>query len=391
MDNLKKSLAERKKEAEDLQSSLAALYREYGEAQFEYASQRNERVAHISDTSLSAWEALRKSRLNDTDSILNIKTIRSRQNDLKALHKEVDKLTGEIKQNYEKTWNRFLLLFFETYQNTSLPAFDSITQAIGPITDSINKIQEKQQSIEQQKTDAHFLKKLLAAPQLLSLKTQAGHLQKKRNEEIIAAGTEVLTEDMIKEVRGESFPEELEQAYVAYEAIIAKQTELAQRKEMLNAEEESLAKTLAEYGVTDSSSKHITALTDKIRETDTHIEQAESQQGVLYSDVFYTADGKSTGEALTDVPDTLRPYLTSIADCRTKLEKNKRDIEYIENEIAYEAEERKIEALHNSIVRYKEGILQYEKLIQTAEENITQAEGSKQALTERNNELKAKD
>lgn len=389
MDNLKKSLVKRKKEAEELQSSLAARYRECGEAQFEYVLQHNESLSHVSTASFESWEALRKSRINDRDSILNIKAIRSRQNDLKALYKEVDKLTGETTKNYEKARSQFLLLFFETYQNTSLPSINTIIQSIEPLKASIKQLQEEQKTIEQQKNDAGFLKKLTFTPQLLSLKAKTTRLQKKIDEQVIAAADEALTEDCIKEVRGKSFPEELEQAYSAYQAGITKQNELTQRKEILNAEGESLTKELAQYGVTDSSAKHIAVLTDKIRETDAAIEQVESQQGMLYGNVFYTADGESTGTALSDVPDSLKPHLAAIAEHRTKLKEVEIDIAYIENEIAYEEEEHKIAALEATIERYRQSISQYEMLIEKAENNIAQAESTKEALTEQNKKLKA--
>ena len=81
--------------------------------------------------------------------------------------------------------------------------------------------------------------------------------------------------------------------------------------------------------------------------------------------------------------------MTSIAEYRVKLEKNAIDIEYIENEIAVAGEERKIEALQKAIVGYKDGITQYEKLIETAEQDIAQAEKIKLEFAKRNNELKA--
>lgn len=71
------------------------------------------------------------------------------------------------------------------------------------------------------------------------------------------------------------------------------------------------------------------------------------------------------------------------------MKKNAIDIEYIENEIAVAGEERKIEALQKAIVGYKDGITQYEKLIETAEQDIAQAEKIKLEFAKRNNELKA--
>ena len=161
------------------------------------------------------------------------------------------------------------------------------------------------------------------------------------------------------------------------------------RKETLNAEQKKLEETLTECGVTDSPQKRINILTDIIKDTDEKIEEAEKRQGAQYSDVFYTVDGKNTDVPLTDVPELFKPYLTSIAEYRVKLEKNAIDIEYIENEIAVAGEERKIEALQKAIVGYKDGITQYEKLIETAEQDIAQAEKIKLEFAKRNNELKA--
>ena len=209
------------------------------------------------------------------------------------------------------------------------------------------------------------------------------------NEQIIEAGDELLTDNIITEARGAAFPEQLETAYSELKVIVSKQDEMKARKETLNAEQKKLEETLTECGVSDSPQKRINILTDIIKDTDEKIEEAEKRQGAQYSDVFYTVDGKNTDAPLTDVPELFKPYLTSIAEYRVKLEKNAIDIEYIENEIAVAGEERKIEALQKAIVGYKDGITQYEKLIETAEQDIAQAEKIKLEFAKRNNELKA--
>ena len=388
MDNLKKHLSDRKKDREDLQTMLNSLYREYGETQFEYVSQRKEAIPHIDEKDFETWKALRESRRADSDTILSIKTAQSRQNELKVFSKEVDKLLYEQQHAYQKARNNFMLLFFQTYQHTSLPYIDRIIQSIEPLKGSIEKIEQEKQALERQKNDAHFFKKLTLSPQLLSLKNKLIGLQKKMNDQIITAGEEFLTDDVITEMRGASFPEQLEPAYVELKTIVSKQDEMDDRKETLNAEQKKLEETLTECGVIDTPQKRINVLTDKIRETDKKIENAERQQGEQYSNVFYSVTGKSTGEALTDVPELFKPYLNSIAEYRTKLEKNAIDIEYIENDIAFAGEVRKIEALEKAVAGYKDGIAQYEKLIETAERDIAQAEEIKLGLEERNRELK---
>ena len=132
-------------------------------------------------------------------------------------------------QNGTKARNDFILLFFQTYQNNSLPQIAQIAQSIGPLKESIEKVQQDKQELERQKNDAHFFKKLTLSPQLLSLKGKLAGLQKKMNEQIIAAGEEFLTDTVIKEVRGASFPEQLEAAYLALQAIVSKQDDGRQK------------------------------------------------------------------------------------------------------------------------------------------------------------------
>ena len=388
MDNLKKNLSDKKKEREDLQTMLNSLYREYGETQFEYVSQRKEALPHIDEQDFETWKSLREDRQKDANTILSIKTAQSRQSELKAFYSEVDKVLHDQQRAYQKARDNFILLFFQTYQHTSLPSIEQIVQAIKPVQESIEKTQQEKQAVEQQKNDAHFFKKLTLSPQLLSLKGRLNSLQKKMNEQIIAAGDELLTDDIIMEARGSAFPEQLEPAYIELKAIVSKQDEMEDRKETLDTEQKKLEETLAECGVTDSPQKRINMLTDMIKDTDKKIEEAERQQGMQYSNVFYTDAGQRNGEALTDVPELFKPYLESIAEYRVKLEKNAIDIEYTENEIARSSEMHKIETLQNAISGYKDGIAQYEKLIETAQQDIARAEEIKQGLEERNNELK---
>ena len=388
MDNLKKNLSERKKEREDLQTMLNSLYKEYGETQFEYVSQRQKTISHIDEQNFKTWKTLRELRRKDSDTVLSIKTAQSRQNELKVFSKEVDKLFHEQQCAYRKACDTFMLLFFQTYQNASLPYIAQITQSIEPVKETIEKVLQEKQELERKKTDAHFLKKLTLSPQLLSLKNKLTGLQKKMNEQIIEAGETYLTNAVVKEIRGAAFPEQLEAAYLEFQTIVSKQEEIDNRKEALNAEQKRLEEIFTECGVTDTPQKRINSLTDKIRDTDKKIEEAERRQGTQYSDVFYTAEGKSNGEALTDIPELFKPYLNSIVEYRAKLQKNAIDIEYIENNIAFAAEERKIETLQKAIAGYKDGISQYEQLIATAERDIVRAEEIKLELEERNNELR---
>ncbi|QSH92341.1 hypothetical protein C5N99_07670 [Treponema medium] len=389
MDNLKKNLADRKKDRENLQTMLNSLYRECGEAQFEYVLQRKEPTPHIDEQDFEAWKMLRESRRKDSDTILSIKTAQSRQNELKVFSKEVDKLLHEQQRTYQKTRNDFILLFFQTYQNNSLPQIAHIAQSIEPLKESIEKVQQEKQELEHKKNDAHFFKKLTLSPQLLSLKNKLTSLQKKMNEQIIEVGEESLTDEVIKEVRGASFPEQLETAYLSLQAIVSKQDEMENRKETLNTEQKKLEETLTECGVADTPQKRINILTDIIKNTDEKIEEAERQQGSQYSDIFYTEAGEKTDEPLTGIPELFKPYLDAIAEYRVKLGKNAIDIEYIENEIALAGEVHKIETLQKAIAGYREGITQYEKLIETAEQDIAREEEIKLGLEERNNELKS--
>ena len=194
---------------------------------------------------------------------------------------------------------------------------------------------------------------------------------------------------VIKEVRGASFPEQLETAYLSLQAIVSKQDEMEDRKETLNTEQKKLEETLTECGVADTPQKRINILTDIIKNTDEKIEEAERQQGSQYSDIFYTEAGEKTDEPLTGIPELFKPYLDAIAEYRVKLGKNAIDIEYIENEIALAGEVHKIETLQKAIAGYREGITQYEKLIETAEQDIAREEEIKLGLEERNNELKS--
>ena len=114
MDNLKKKLADRKKDREDLQTILHSLYREYGETQFEYVSQRKETIPHIDEQDFEIWKTLREARRKDSDTILSIKTAQSRQNELKVFCKEIDKLLHEQQYTYQKARDAFMLLFFQT-------------------------------------------------------------------------------------------------------------------------------------------------------------------------------------------------------------------------------------------------------------------------------------
>ena len=389
MDNLKKNLSDRKKERKDLQTMLNSLYREYGETQFEYALQRKDIIPHIGESDLKIWNTLRESRRKDSDTILGIKTAQSRQNELKVFYGEVDKLLHEQQRTYQKVRNDFILLFFQTYQHDSMPCIALIAESIEPIKESIEKVQQEKQELERQKTDAHFFKKLTLSPQLLSIKGKLAGLQKKMDEQIIATGEECLTDDILKEVRGATFPGQLETAYVEFQTVISKQKEMEDRKETLNAEQEKLLEVLVEYGVTDTPQKRINSLTDKIRDTDKNIEDVERRQGELYSDVFYTTDGQRNGADIAGVPELFKPYLNSIAEYRAKLEKNAIDIEYIENEIALNSEIHKIEALQKAIIGYKDGIAQYEKLIETAERDIARSEEIKLGLQERNQDLQS--
>jgi len=388
MDNLKKNLANRKKEREELQAALDGMYKEFGETQFEYALQNRGVIPQIDEQCLTTWSALREARRQDADTILDIKTAQSRQGELKVFYGEMDKLSRELERNYKKTKEQFILLFFQTYQHDSVPCITQILQDVEPIMEAIEKLEENRKELEQQKSDAHFLKKLAISPQLIALKGKLNTLHKKMESKIITTGEAALTDSAIADVRGVSFAPPLESLYSELVAIAGKQDEMKERKQTIDTEQEKLQETLTECGVVDSPQKRITVLANQIKETDTSIEDAEKRQGILYGDIFYTAEGESTGTPLTGIPEVFKSYLDSIAEYRIKLEKKGLNIEYIENEITLASEVRKIEALQKAIAGYKDGIAQYEKLIKQAQQEISNSEQTKSDVEQRNNELR---
>lgn len=388
MDNLKKNLADLKKNREDLQIMLNSLYKDFGGAQFDYASQNQAHIPSIAEQDVESWKALRDTRRQDADTILSIKTIQSRQSELKVFSGEVDKLFRERQCEYEKVRHTFLLLFFQTYRHDQAPCIAQIVQAVEPLQKAMENVQNEREELERQKNDAHFFKQLAIGPQLMTLKGKLNALQKKMEKSIIAASDSVLTDNVVSDVRGSSFPEPLETAYAELLSIAAKRNEMDERKGTLRDEQKKLQDTLAEYGAGGSPQKRITALTSQIKKTDNAIDSAEIRQGTVYADLFYTSDGKSRGEPLTDVPELFKPYLDSILDYRIQLKKNECNIEYIENEITLAGEERKIESLRAAIGGYKDGIEQYKKLIEAAEQDILRSQELKARFEKRNSELR---
>lgn len=389
MDNLKKHLTGKKKEGEALRTALDSVYRECGEVQFEYALQHSKDIRYVNEQEFTAWKTLRETRRQTADSILTIKTAQSRQNELKVFYGEIDKLLHKQQGDYEKTRNKFILLFFQTYQSDSLPCITQIKQTIAPLKENIEKTETDKQALEREKNDAHLFKKLAINPQLIALKRKLSGLKKKMEEHIIASGDSLLTESVIREVRGTAFPEDLEALYSEFLSLTAKRDEMGNRREALQAEQEKLKETLTECGVNDSPQKRIGMLTAQIKKIDKEITDAERRQGILYADTFYADDGTSKEAAFTEEPESFKAYLASIAEYRIKLEKNRLSIEYIENELALAGEVRRIETLHEAIARYRDGIAQYEQLIESAEQAISQSEALKAELKEKNAALSA--
>ena len=355
MDTLKKMLVERKKDRTDLQTLLEALYKEYGSAQFEYALHNTSSLVSISLQDFETWKSLRANRQDDANTILAIKTAQSRQNELKVFCGEVDKLVREQQQTYEKARKAFVLAFFKTYQHDSLPCIAHILSTLEPLEASISQVEQDIRGLEQQKTEANFLKKITLSTQLIATKGKLNSLQKKRDALVIASGGEVITDAVINEVRGAGFP--------------------------------GIEETLTECGVESTPQKRISVLTANIKTTDEAIGKVEQQQGIVSADMFYTLDGTKLEAASANIPESFKPYLDSIAEYRVKLHKNQLNITYLENEIAAAAESRKIEALQKVIIGYKDSIKQYEQLIAAAEQNIVQSEENKATLEQKNAEL----
>lgn len=390
MDNLKKNLADQNKDRADLKNALETLYIECGAAQFEYAAHKIDGESRVDPAALDAWKALRDGRIQDADTILNIKTAQSRQSELTVFYGEVDKLSREQQNNYEKARKKFILTFFRTYnEDQSLLCLDTIRQALEPLKADYEAALEEQKTLEQKKNDSRFLKKLALGTQLMSLKSKITGLQKKLDDKIMAVGDGIFTDSKIEELHTDlTFPETLELVYMELTSIIVKRTEMENRKRTLTDEQKKLQELLIEYGVSDTPQKRINSLTNQIKDADEKIIEAEKRQGLIYADRFYTSEGADTDQtAIDSEPELFKPYLAAIKENRIKLEKNTYNIEYIKNEMALAEEVRKIAALHKAIAGYKDGISQYERLIETAEQDIIRAEDIKTTLEEKNNEL----
>lgn len=389
MDKNKKALTDLKKEHDDVLTALEMLYGECGEAQFEYAAHNADSIAYRNTNDFDTWRTLRESRLTTADTILNIKTAQSRQNELKTFYREADKLSEEQQHTYEKTRNIFASLFFQYYAGKGIACLQSTEEALAPLEEEVSKMEEAQTARTTEKMQANFFKKLTLSPQLMALSGKIRSLQKKIDEHIIAAAETIVADTAIERMNNQGdFSDELSKAYEAVMDSRAKHAETEERKRTLTAELEKQNDILQACGVIDTPQKRLTVLTAHLKQMDKEITAICRKQGKAYADMFYTESGvMQEGMSSSHEPELFKTYLDSIAEHRRIAEKKGAQIAYFENENALASEERKISAFHNAINNYKAGIAQYEQMIADAERHIAESEQIKVELNKRKNEL----
>ncbi len=199
MKSLQKMLAEQKKQQTNINLTLEKIYKEYGEALFEYALKNRITEDSRFFSATDAWKKLKEERTTAADSIVTMKAALARQKEVEQFYHESEKMLNQHTKRCKQLQEQFAVAFFRAYEDDETMYFlASIKEKNMSLRESAEKLEEQQVVLEEQRETSSTMKKLLISSQLTVLRQKLNRLKKIKDKKVIDDYTAITNDPSVQ-------------------------------------------------------------------------------------------------------------------------------------------------------------------------------------------------
>lgn len=374
--NLSISLKEKREELDSLYSKLGARIFQDEDASFKDSPDG-------APESYSEWKNLMKERETAASAVFEIKDGLKRLQDFGKVEKDLEKSLSEEKKKLRSSGVRAAASLWKEYTPERFPAFTPVFTAAKAEKLECEKLEEKQNSINEGKEAGKPLGRMMAHFRGAGVSAQL-YYRRSRFEQSLADSVEALVtaggaEDLVGEVASYSSPV-LDEVFAPFEASIKAVSSLTERMKKVSAEKKSVEENLASLGVGENSSKRLDELRVLVKDRDTAVDNMCRARGFDYCSVFFDAGGNPMPEARDMESDRYNVHLSGIKAALADIADLERKIDVLQTEMKISSLDKNIKKYNDEIEAAKNKIENLTAQIEHLEKSISDASAEKAGL-----------
>jgi len=372
---------------DEKRNELSAFYRQFGMRLYADSIDSAVQAGALPLDRVEIWRSLASSRDTDSNAIIEIRDAVTRQQELLAFRKELDKTLANEKIRYNEQLESFGRLLFSQYDEArdslSFGETFSLATAEGRV---LSQLEDKQDHLRYELESAGFFGKMFSQFKMAGLASNVRQHKLKMGR-ILSDGAKTL-------VTSGAYDEKLETVLTGSDLVdsYAKSKEAAFRLGQIQTKagtiEADLAlvrQNLAVYAAADNPSRRMEELRLRIKESDKRVETLAILSAREYSDKFLDDDGCSLlgdggdGNTFSDM-GAYAHQLEQIAQLRSTISVIRRKIEILETTIKIETIEKNIGAYERTVIDYERKIAHLGELNENLRKNIKDANAERVKL-----------
>ncbi len=374
MDAQRKNIQNLTELLDEKRNELNDLYRRFGEKLLKDADSSEDLAVLLGRERVDSWKSLMDVRENDTRSILDIKDVLARKEELRQFHQEIDKKRSHVDGDYRTVLEELGYACYQRYTDGQSARFGGIWEKASVDGAVLVKLETKREKIIDELASAGALQRMMLQLKLSATDSAIAQHREKMMQ-ILADGAQRLVEEgsLEKGLESGELDEQFERILQTIRETSGKRRDLDERKSSLQAEKDRLTESLEKQGAAENPARRMEALHAKIRDTDRRLTMLSVISARDFCDTLVTDEGEPTGGNDTLTAEQ-KSSVEQVAVLRSDITNTRKNIEILESELKIAALDRTLATIERSVADFDKKIRQFqdqkEKLERTREDTI---------------------
>lgn len=347
-------ISQLEKELKVLKESLKSASVAFGTKLLNNSAQ-SKTETFVTEGLLETWLNDIHKRKEQTETILKIKNVLDRKEQLKTLNSEVTKIVTTKEKNIQKLKKSFVLLAYENHRDE----FNDIIKRLPEVSKLEEKIEMEKEKIARldfESEDKNFLDKIMPSVKSLFSKTKVSSTKRKLKKTLQKNISEIFSDDDFDNLceMVDELPEDLAEVISLIKEDKESKNLASLKLSELENDAQANDERLKNLDALNNSKKQISNLMQEIKVLDSKIEDTAILSCENYVASFFDSDGEPLGKE--EISEQYKTQLTEIGELKRKLFNAKLNIDIAKCEKEITGLDNKLKANLNKIDRNKKQI-----------------------------------
>ncbi len=394
MDSLRRNIQLLTAELDEKRERLSAYYRQFGERLMRDSA--DGAGGAVPAERVSGWKELMRQREADAQTMLDIKSAVTRQQELSNFRRELERTLAEETDQLDERYARMGKLFFDHYDpERDAELFGEAWASASSVRESIERAEVKKAAAREDLSRSALFAKLPIYFRLWGLSSNIRARQEQFGKILTEGARRVVDSgEFARSVDEGRYGPELSSTYSGVRESLERLNGIKQRAGSVDSDFSAVEESLSARGAGGKPGKRVESLRLSIRDFDRRIDAQTAQVAREYADKFLDEEGRSLlgdasdGNSFSDMGAYAR-QLELVAQYRAETAAVRRRIEIMELSVKIESVDRADAAARRSIAENDRKIARLQEQNEAARRAVENGATERSLLVAQRDELHA--